>query len=142
MLKVTATSHTDHNLPKEVLDLIVDTFSDQKGFFIKSLILPKGLTLPCGLHGPSMGDEAIGEDEVSYEKRGSRPNPSRLCSRPTRPSSICTVIAGPAQEGDEDLILYTAFGGPLAPREVTDPYLPEEAKAESEAFWAVHALSR
>lgn len=38
-------------------------------------------------------------------------------------------------------ILYTAFGGPLAPREPGDPDLPAEERAESEAFWAEHALS-
>jgi hypothetical protein len=41
------------------------------------------------------------------------------------------------------MILYTAFGGPAAPREPGDPSLDgnEAGLAESKAFWAEHALS-
>jgi len=38
-------------------------------------------------------------------------------------------------------VLYTAYGGPVAPREPFDRSLDEEAKAESEKFWAEHALA-
>jgi len=51
-----------------------------------------------------------------------------------------TIIAGP-HEG-HSCILYTAYGGPAAPREAADPYIESEEEREaSRAFWAVHALS-
>lgn len=38
-------------------------------------------------------------------------------------------------------ILYTAFGGPAAPREMCDPTLPPALLDESKDFWGAHALS-
>jgi hypothetical protein len=38
--------------------------------------------------------------------------------------------------------LYTAYGGPEAPQEPTDPNLPAGKREMSETFWKVHALSR
>jgi hypothetical protein len=37
--------------------------------------------------------------------------------------------------------VFTAYGGPAAPREITDASLPPEAAEEAVQFWAVHALS-
>lgn len=39
------------------------------------------------------------------------------------------------------IILYTAFGGPLAEREPFDPGLDDAAHETSKAFWRVHALA-
>lgn len=64
-----------------------------------------------------------------------------ICDRPSRQTRLLTVIAGP-HEGD-GCVLYTAHGGPAAPREPWDPSLNDDAAAleESRAFWSVHALS-
>ena len=53
---------------------------------------------------------------------------------------MMTVIGGP--DGDDPCVLYTAFGGPAAPREPWDPSLDEAGWAASLAFWEAHALSR
>jgi hypothetical protein len=93
--------------------------------------------------------DAVGADhlvaQVEYRPRPSRSYPSRIllpAAMPewhwNLPSALLTVIAGP--NGDLPCMLYTAFGGPLAPREPADPTLPESERAASEAFWAVHAL--
>jgi len=96
-------------------------------------------------------------------KRGDRKGESRLVNLPPRPTNKLTVIAGPYEEYlnslgepcdkeadfalqvDYPCVLYTCYGGPLAPREPWD--MPrsgpdwEKNLAASEAFWAVHALS-
>jgi hypothetical protein len=38
-------------------------------------------------------------------------------------------------------ILYTAFGGPLTPKEPGDATLSGEERQESFKFWSQHALS-
>ena len=83
--------------------------------------------------------EAIPEEECRMEIRGGRKGPSRMTSRDPRPTRTLTVIGGP-YEGET--ILYTAFGGPVAPREPFEfEYGTEDYKA-SVAFWSQHALSR
>lgn len=138
---VSKDSHVDHGLTAEQLSWVVAHFADRTGFFIGGVELPEGLgTVPCGLHGPTMGDEPVAEAEVFYAKRGTRANDSRLCKREPRQVRLVTVIAGP--HGSEPMVLYTAFGGPLAEREPGDPGLktPEE-QAKAKEFWATHALS-
>ena len=96
--------------------------------------------LECGLHGPIAGDAPVPEDEVRYKIRGNRKNTSRVVSRPKRPTRQVTVIAGPS--GDEPCVLYTAFGGPMAPREPGDVTIPNwDGVVESRKFWAEHALT-
>jgi hypothetical protein len=52
-----------------------------------------------------------------------------------------TFIAGPL--GNDALVLYTAFGGPLGEREPFDPSIAGNAVAlaSSREFWGHHALS-
>ena len=140
MLKILPVSHTDHSLTPAHLNWILTHFADREWFFVETVELPPELPdLDCGLHGPLVGDPPVPETEVTYLARGGRPGASRLCSRPSRPTRLLTVIAGP--EGDDACVLYTAFGGPVAPREAWDPGLSPEEVAESQAFWAAHALS-
>lgn len=130
-------SHLDHGLTEAQMNYIMEKYQDRDGFFIDTFELPKELgSVPCGLHGPATGDEPVLDSECRMEIRGSRPWHSRVCDRPTRPTQTMTVIAGP--HDSHPCVLYTAFGGPLAPREPGDPACD---KAESEAFWAEHALS-
>jgi hypothetical protein len=138
---IPGTSHCDHGLSDATREFILAKYADRAGFFIDTLELPPELgTVPCSLHGPATGEAPVTDDEAYSLVRGTRPNPSRMCQRPTAATTKVTVIAGPA-DGYEDIILYTAFGGPLAPKEPDDPTLNDAQRAESEAFWAVHALS-
>lgn len=132
-------SHLDHNLTFGHLKLILETFGTSEGFSIQTLELPPGLELPCGLHGPIMGDMPVSADEVVLGHRGNRTTVSRLVVRGTRPWSTATVIMGPDDRGQT--VLYTVYGGPVAPREPDDAGLSEIERLESQAFWADHALS-
>jgi len=133
-------SHLDHGLTPEQRAWLLATLSDREGFFIVTVELPPELgTVPCGLHGPRMGDPPVPEEQVRWASRGDRAWPSRLTSTAPRPTRQVTVIAGP--EGDIPTALYTAFGGPLAPREPGDPTLEGEALVEAQSFWSEHALS-
>lgn len=139
-----ALSHLDHNLTPDHVAWILDEFGDRTDAFAATVDLPADFdSLPCGLYGPLVGDSPIGEDDVVLAPRGARTWPSRLVGMPPRPSRKVTVIAGPSDDG-RAVVLYTAFGGPLAPREPGDPGLAGDpaALAESRAFWAEHALSR
>lgn len=139
-LVVSSGSHTDHGLTAPQMEWLLSRFAGRSGFFIETVELPQELgTVPCGIYGPVVGDPPVPEEDVVYIFRGNRGGPSRMCSRPTRPTRILTVIAGP--RGEEPCSLYTAFGGPPAPREPWDQSLRTEAeKAEAREFWTLHAL--
>jgi len=134
-------SHLDHGLTEEQLEWLLDRYKDRDGFFIDTAEMPEHLgTLPCGLHGPAMGDDPVPEHEVRYVVRDGRAWPSRLCGRPPRQTRLITTVAGP-HEGHACL-LYTVYGGAGAPREAADPYIESEEEREaSKAFWSEHALS-
>jgi hypothetical protein len=140
MLTIHDDSHLDHDLTPAHVAFLRSRFADKVGFFVETVELPDELSdLVCGLYGPTMGDAPVTEG-VSFVARGDRAYSTRTVARPTRPTRLLTVIAGPHK--DAPCVLYTAHGGPMAPREVGDPTLPtEEARAESAAFWAVHALA-
>lgn len=141
-------SHLDHDLTTAQREHIATVFADRHEFFITTIELPEELgTVPCSLVGPATGREPVVESEVHYAVRGDR----RYASRVVRvgfppPVRTVTVIAGPAGVEDglpcaEPCVLYTAFGGPKAPREPGDPAISSwEELVESRAFWAQHAL--
>ncbi len=137
---ITNDSHLDHGLTDAQVAHILERFGDREGFFIESFTLPEELgTVPSAMYGPVAGDAPIGEGEVFYKTRGARRGESRLIDAPPREQRRVTLIAGP-HEGAT--ILYTAYGGPLAPREPFDVLdQPEEVQRESNTFWAEHALS-
>lgn len=141
MLKITKDSHTDH-VSEEILVYIKERFANRNEFFIETFELP--LELPpvqCGLYGPLVGDDPVREELVQYKIRESRCCASRvLIDGRTRPTKTLTVIAGP-HEG-ESCVLYTAYGGPVAPREPGDPAILNGAEWErSRDFWREHALA-
>ncbi len=141
-MKIIPESHLDHGLTKAQVEHVAHKFRDRKSFFTEEINLGEaGLgTVPCALHGPAMGDEPIGDDDVVYLKREGRLGTTRFIDREPRMVGTVTVIAGP--DGDEPCVLYTAFGGPLAPREPADPDMQLKDVEESKAFWAEHALSK
>lgn len=132
-------SHLDHGLSQVMVDFLLDRFAGRAEFFIETVELPVELgTVPCNLHGPATGSAPVPEAEVRYAPRGTRAYSSRLCDRPAVQTRLVTVIAGP--HDGQACILYTAFGGPLSPKEPGDPELKDSERAESERFWAEHAL--
>jgi len=137
---ITDDSHLDHGLTEDQVAYIMDRFGDREGFFIESFTLPEELgTIASALYGPTAGDAPIHEGDVFYKVRGSRNGQSRMIDAPPREQRRVTVIAGP-HEGAT--VLYTAYGGPLAPREPFDVLNePDEVQRESNTFWAEHALS-
>ena len=138
MLKITADSHTDHGLTEHALAWIESQFADRDGFFIATVDLPEDLgPLTCALYGPIMGDPEVSENDVIHGTRGTRAWESRLIERHARLTRKLTVIAGP--HGEDPCILYTAFGGPLAPQEPGDPGCKDVAA--SRVFWSKHALA-
>lgn len=142
MLKITPASHLDHGLNGKQLAHVLKRFAERDAFFVETFDLPEELgTVPCGLHGPLMGDAPVAESFVAYQTRGERTWPSRIAvARGVRQTRKVTIVAGP-HEGDA-CIIYTIYGGPQAPKEATDPTLAPEKRAESVDFWAAHALSK
>lgn len=135
-----AESHVDH-IPAPVLAYVLERFADRmEPFFIETIELPEGMTVECGLYGPAMGDGVIPETEVEYAPRGDRKYPSRLVDRPMRRERTLTVVAGKYQ--GHPCVLYTAYGGPVAPKDPGDPTLRETERPGSEVFWKHHALAR
>ena len=90
-------------------------------------------TVPCGLYGPVMGDDPVTDDQVRLESRNDRPWKDRLINAPMRPVGFVQVI-GLIEKG----LVFTCYGGPLAPQNPDDPsnHDPDAARA----FWAKHAL--
>jgi hypothetical protein len=139
-MKVTKESHLDHGLTPAQVEYIAAKFADRSAFFIESFELPKELgTVASGLYGPLAGDDPVPENIVEYVVRGTRKGASRMVALPAREQRTVTVIAGP--DGDEPCVLYTAYGGPAAPREPYDAPDPQSL-AESVVFWADHALAK
>ncbi len=133
-----ADSHLDHGFTKPQLEHILTTLAPRTGFFIETITLPPELgSVPCGLHGPIMGDPPVPPEEVRLEARGIRPYPSRVVDRAPQQTRSVTVIAGP-YDGFA-CVLFTAYGGPHAPQEPADPLCKD--LAVSNEFWSKHALS-
>lgn len=170
-MKLHKASHLDHHLTAAQLAHVLLRFDGRAAFFIETIELPAELgTVPCGLHGPIMGDPPVPETEVTHARRGERAWTSRLVGRPARPTRQLTIIAGPHEEtcptckgsglqpvhglgssigcdhcaGSGKLshpcILYTVFGGPAAPQEPGDPGCKDPEA--SERFWRDHGLSK
>jgi hypothetical protein len=137
-------THLDHGLSSAVVEYILNKYNNKNEFFIDTFTLPEHLgTLECALRGPIMGDSPIDEEHVHYTTRGNRTYASRMICRfgyGVLATTQVTVIAGP--HDGHACVLYTAFGGPLAPKEPKDQTIKnEQEQSESNAFWAQHALA-
>ncbi len=130
-------SHVDHSLSALQLLFVLSQEAPAGEVIVQTVEFPVELgTVPCGLYGPAMGDRPVLEHEVEYRVRGERDGVSRLLKcGVTRPTRMVTVISGPGPDESKPCVLYTAFGGPAAPRE-----LFEDDGDESREFWAEHAL--
>lgn len=141
-------SHVDHDLTLEMLAYLKTAYADRDSFFVQEIELPEYMgTVSCGLYGPAMGDDPIGEDEVVYRIRGNRKCASRMKAPHVlggkRQTRKLTVVGGPAEHNGVNYpcVLYTAYGGPMAPREPGDVAIPDWAGVvTSREFWAKHCL--
>lgn len=140
-MEILPASHLDHGLTAAHLAFLVERFGGRDGFVLETVILPDDLPdLMSGIYGPIVGDPPVGESEVAYRVRGDRRCASRIVDRPVRPTRQLTVIAG-SFEG-KSCVLFTAYGGPCAPREPGDlAHASWEGILESRLFWMDHALS-
>ncbi len=131
-------SHVDHSLTLAQLEWALAQEAPSGEVAVQTLRLPFDLGIvPCGLYGPVMGDTAVPEGDVFYAIRGERKGVSRLMrAGAARQTRKITIISGPHGDTGDDCVLYTAFGGPSAPREVY-----EDDSEESREFWAEHALA-
>ncbi len=135
--------HADHGLNSGHLAFIDHIFETREpGFFVASYELQEGCSdLLCALYGPSVGDDPVTDEDVSYEVRGERPGPSRLVERPHRPCRrmvVCGIVG-------DDPIVFTAYGTQASepsPREWWDASMKPHEAVESAKFWSTHALAR
>lgn len=83
--------------------------------------------------------ETSDSDDIRMECREGREKPSRMVyGRKPEPTSLVTI--GICTDDDGKETIFTAFYGQRAPKELSDPRLTDEEKAEAESFWANHAL--
>lgn len=133
-MKMHADTHLDHGLTQQQIDYLFGFFEHRAGFFVQTIILPDALgTVPCALHLD------VPESEAHYVHRGERTYESRVCERAPYQTNVVTVVAGPADDNDPTVYLFTAYGGPEAPQEPSDPKCRDVEK--SRAFWSKAALS-
>lgn len=147
-------SHVDHGLTPAQTAYVLGALNGEAAltlrvgnppcaFFICEVELPTELgTVPCALLGPVTGGPAVPESACFRAKRGDRPNVSRLTRQAPTLSRRVTVIGGVSKDRPTaGVIVFTAYGGPLAPQEVGDPFLATGDLPVSERFWSEHALS-
>lgn len=160
-LIITHRSHLDHSLTIDHVRFLLAHSCARDGFFIASLTMPTELpALPCALRGPIVGNPAIADEDTIMRARNGRAWPSRMLADARKPmrtrmapdgpegpvwgwsathrSRVLTAIGGPSD--GHPCVLYTAYGGPLAPREPGDPSLVGADLDEAIAFWSQHAL--
>jgi hypothetical protein len=142
MLTLHPESHLEH-VPPLVLGFVLGLYHERDEFFSTTFKLPDWApALENALYGPSCGDEPVPESEVFYAARPPRTWNSRLVDRPKRLTRIITVVGGPSKPGATDCVLYTVYGGAVAPREMTDPNITRADLDEAAKFWAQHALAK
>lgn len=137
-------SHVHEGVTQEHLDFLIQNFHGRDSFFIETIALPEHLgSLPCDLHGPIVGEEPVLEAEASFACRPGRNIRSRLCNRKVGESRFMTVIGGRPITGAAagQMVLFTVYGGPLAPRELEDPTHNDDSLREAQVFWRSHALT-
>lgn len=141
-IKILPASHVDHGVPIGTLQYALEYFANRDKFFAEVITLPDGFPgVPSALYGPLEGDEPVSDDDAYHDVRPGRRCASRMVSRTARLVRTLVVIAGPAP-GEEGMVLYTCYGGQVAPREPGDTSIStwEEVLASRE-FWSQHALA-
>jgi len=131
--------HADHGIQKELMQELVNQIRPS-GFFLKTVELPAGVPdVMSAIYGPIAGDDPVEEGTVTYKKRTPDRPLSRMIDKPMRPTRLVTIIGN---EVEDQVTVFTCYGGPAAEREPGDKSLKtmEEIEA-SRLFWSEHALS-
>lgn len=134
--------HADHGISPEQMEWIKSQIiaANPKTFFIQEIQIPAELgSVRNAMYGPAAGDPPVPESEVSYRPRGDRPWSDRVVSWPTRPVDYVQAIGTPDQNNPNKIVLFTVYGGPLAPQHPDDPGCRDVPAAKK--FWSQHALS-
>lgn len=134
--------HADHGINSKQMDFIKSEIANSSpaGFFVKTIKIPGKLgKVRNALYGPASGDPPVSESVVSYRPRGDRPWSDRVVSWPTRPVDYVQAIGMPDQNDPKKIVLFTVYGGPLAPQHPDDP--GNRDVDASKKFWSEHALS-
>ena len=134
--------HADHGISPEQMEWIKAQIkaADPKTFFVQEIQIPGELGMVRNaMYGPAAGDPPVPESEVSYRPRGDRPWSDRVVSWPTRPVNYVQAIGMPDQDNPNKIVLFTVYGGPLAPQHPDDPGCRDVSAAKK--FWSQHALS-
>lgn len=144
-ITIHADSHTDHDLSPKALQYVLERTQAERaddlgnGLVIHTVHLPPMYErVRCSLIGPATGQPPVRLGTYMAERAG-RPGRSRMVHREAIATRQVTVIVG-EHDGDP-AVLFTAHGGPCAPKEPEDPTLTDDEREASEAFWAEHALA-
>jgi hypothetical protein len=135
--------HADHGISPDQMDYIKSQIAadSPSTFFIKTIKIPAKLgKVRNALYGPAAGDAPVSESAVSYRPRGDRPWADRVVSWPTRPVDYVQALGMPDQNNANKILLFTVYGGPLAPQHPDDP--GNRDVEGSRKFWSEHALSK
>ena len=136
--------HADHGISKDQLAHIESVIRNEipdPGFFLHQISIPSDLTsVPCALYGPAMGDDPVDRSRVTMQKRSEdRAADPMLVGSESRPVDYVQAIG---IVGEEEINLFTVYGGPAAPRNPEDPSIETDAeREESRKFWSEHALA-
>ena len=134
--------HADHGITPEQMEWIKSQIvaANPSTFFIQEIQIPAELgTVRNAMYGPAAGDPPVPESAVSYRPRGDRPWSDRVVKWPTRPVNYVQAIGTPDRDDPNKIVLFTVYGGPLAPQNPDDPGCRDVPAAKK--FWSQHALS-
>lgn len=95
----------------------------------------------CGIRtGLTHCVEITEADEIVWLERAGRENKSKIVlNRKPEPTTYVTIgICRDRTDGK--MTIFTAWAGPKAEKELTDPRLTEAERPVAEKFWANHAL--
>ena len=95
----------------------------------------------CGIRtGLTHCVETTDADTIVWQAREGRDNKSRIALN-RRPEETTYVTIGICKDQkDGKMTIFTAWAGPKAEKELTDPRLTDEERPAAEQFWANHAL--
>jgi len=133
--------HADPSVREAHLELIDAEFKGWDGSDTVRIIEIPGNVAPlmCRIYGPTSGDDAITEEQVTYTyiRSCGRSGHLRMIDRAPRPVMSMVVIA----ESNQGVTAVAVYGGSVAaPTEWWALKIPAEAMT-SATFWSVHALS-
>ena len=137
-------AHDDHPMSDEQIEWIqthpVISEMEEGEFICQVFEVPVSRgTVPSALYGPSVGDDPITEDEVTYMVRGKPGQESRMIDKPVRQAHNMCVIG---LVGKIAFTLYGTQANEPSPREPWDEgFASDEEKEFATKFWSEHALS-